>query len=242
MQNFLYAMVAVFAVSAISLVGAVFIFREKLLRKIMFALVSFAAGTMLGAAFFDLLPEASKMGADVFALALAGVLVFFVLEKFICWRHCHKGRCDVHPFTYLNLVGDGVHNFVDGVIIAASFISDASLGIVSTIAVAAHEVPQELGDFGILIYGGLSKTKALEYNFLSALTAVAGALATYFFFASPNAVAFLLPFAAGGFIYIACVDLFPKMHEEVALKVSVVQLALLLAGIGFIGAITTLLE
>lgn len=241
LQNFAYALAAVFAVSAISLAGAVFALKEKVLNKVLFALVSFSAGAMLGAAFFNLLPEASHAGVNIFAYALAGILVFFVLEKFVYWRHCHAGRCEVHPFTYLSLVGDGIHNFIDGVIIAASFISDVSLGIVSTIAVAAHEIPQELGDFGVLVYGGFTRGKALKYNLLSALTAVAGTVITYLFFTTPGSVAFFLPFAAGGFIYIASTDLFPELHKEMALDRSLVQLALLALGIAAVGAVTALL-
>jgi len=218
---------AIFLVSLISLIGIAFIaLKESWFRKILLMLIGFASGSLLGGAFFHLIPEAiekaektmmpisSTSMMNIFWAVSLGLLIFFILEKFL-WRHCHeREKCPVHPFAYLNLIGDGIHNFIDGMIIAASFMSGQSLGFVVTLAVAAHEIPQEIGDFSILIYGGFSKTKAIIYNFLTALTAIAGGLFTFFGTAILPQTMYLLAFAAGGFIYIATTDLMPELHRE----------------------------
>jgi zinc and cadmium transporter len=208
---------ATFIVSLISLIGVFFIgMKQDTLTKAIKYLVSFAVGGLLGGAFFHLLPESMETGnPSLFIYVLLGIMIFFLIENFLHWRHCHKGQCDAHTFTYLNLIGDGIHNFIDGMIIAASFVTDMRLGVITTLAVAAHEIPQEIGDFAILVYGGFSKSKALLFNFLSALTAMAGAVIAYFSF---NQIVwlkeFLIPFTAGGFLYIALVDLIPELHKE----------------------------
>ncbi len=213
----LIILLATFIVSLISLIGIFFIgMKQDTLTKAIKYLVSFAAGGLLGGAFFHLLPESMETGnPSIFVYVLSGIMIFFLIEKFLHWRHCHKGHCDAHTFTYLNLIGDGIHNFIDGMIIAASFGADMRLGVVTTLAVAAHEIPQEIGDFGILVYGGFSKAKALLFNLLSGLTAMAGAVIAYFSF---NQIVwlkeFLIPFTAGGFLYIALVDLIPELHKE----------------------------
>jgi len=168
---------------------------------------------------------------NMFIVILAGILSFFLLEKFL-WRHCHERECPVHVFAYLSLLGDGIHNFIDGIIIAASFFVTIPLGLATTIAVTVHEVPQEIGDFSILVYGGFSKVKALLYNLLSALMAVLGALLIYLFSSSllPNLTYFLV-FAAGGFIYIATADLIPEMHKEKDAWKSLAQFVFLFTGI-----------
>jgi len=229
-------LISTFIVSLISLIGILFLsLKEKLFSKILLLLVSFASGTLLGGAFLHLIPESlGTFNENVFVAILLGILVFFLLEKFL-WRHCHERECPVHPFAYLNLFGDGIHNLIDGVIIAASFLApptpNVSLGLVTTLAVISHEIPQEIGDFGILVHGGFSKTKALSYNFLSALIAVAAAVFTYFFFSYIPDMGYLLAFAAGGFIYVAASDLIPELHKETKTFVSVVQFVLLVAGI-----------
>ncbi len=236
MDILLQILVSVFIVSAVSLIGILsFMVKEHLLDRILFIMIAFAAGSLLGAAFLDLLPEALDArngGPDTFIYVLFGIVTFFILERFIFWHHCHKGQCDVHAFTYLNLIGDGIHNFLDGMIIAAGFLTDPALGTVTTLAIISHEVPQEIGDFGILIYGGLSRTRAVLYNFITALTAFVGAILTYFFSSQVlNANHFLIAFAAGGFIYIASTDLMPELQKESEFRKSLLQFVSLIAGI-----------
>jgi len=221
-------------VSFVSLVGIFFItVKEQMFKKILLLLVSFASGTLLGAAFLHLIPESvSAQSETAFVAILVGILAFFLLEKFL-WRHCHERECPIHTFAYLNLLGDSVHNFIDGVIIAVSFIASIPLGAATTLAVIAHEIPQEIGDYGILVYGGFSKAKALLYNFLTAIIAIFAATLMYFFspfFPSPS-LAYLLAFAAGGFIYIATTDLIPELHKETKASKSAAQFLLLLLGI-----------
>ena len=245
LNTLLQILIAVIAVSLVSVLGILIFFRKKTLNKILFFLVSFAAGTLLGAAFLDLLPEALEGGfkESVPVFILIGMLSFFILEKFLYWHHHHAGHEheEVHGFTYLNIVGDGIHNFIDGALIAISFMNNTALGIVTTIAIIAHEIPQEIGDFAILIYGGFSKMKALVYNFLTALTAVIGALAAYFYSSAiESSSIFITSFAVGGFIYIASTDLIPEIHKEKDLKKSLVQLVLLAFGmflIWFVGEV-----
>lgn len=217
MLTFGYIIFATIIVSLISLIGIFFIgLKANKLEKIIEHLLSFAVGGLLGGAFFHLLPEAAESKNPlIFTYMLFGIILFFVLEKILHWRHCHKGQCDAHSFTYLNLVGDGVHNFIDGMIVAAAFITDTRLGIATTLAVAAHEIPQEIGDFGVLVYGGFSRLKALAFNLLSAVTAMAGAIIAYLSFERIFWLKdMLIPFTAGGFIYIALVDLIPELHKR----------------------------
>jgi len=185
METIIQILIAVFLVSAVSLFGILIFLKRKMISRFLFFLVSFAAGTLLGVAFLDLLPEIVEEGFSeaIPVFILAGILSFFVLEKFLHWHHHHteEKKHEVHSFTYLNIIGDGIHNFLDGAVIAISFMTNTALGISTTIAIIAHEIPQEIADFSVLIYGGFSKTKALVYNFLTALTAVMGAVLTYFF-------------------------------------------------------------
>lgn len=236
-STLLQILIAVIFVSLISLVGIFLFLKEKIIKKYLFYLVSFAAGSMLGAAFLDLLPEAFESGFKeiIPVFILLGILAFFVLEKFLHWHHHHTGKKEVHVFNYLNIIGDGLHNFLDGAIIAVSFLSSTQLGIVVTIAVVAHEIPQEIGDFAILIYGGWSKLRASIINFLTALTAVLGALFAYFYSGLiENSSLYLTSFAVGGFIYIAGTDLIPEIQKEKEIKKSVLQFAMLVVGILFI--------
>ena len=230
-------------VSTISIIGILFlVLRKKLLDKILLMLVSFASGSLLGGAFLHLIPEALfPYDESIFIVILVGIMVFFLLEKSL-WQHCHEKECQIHPFAYLNLVGDGVHNFIDGVIIAASFLVSIPLGTAATMAVISHEIPQEIGDFGILVYGGISKRKALFYNFLTAITAIVGATFTYVFseFELIPDMAYLLAFAAGNFIYIATTDLIPELRKERNLTVSFAQFILLLLGITFMWVLKTI--
>lgn len=217
-MTLIWILSATVLVSLISLIGIFTLgVKTKVFDKILVLLVGFAAGGLIGGAFLHLLPEAiEECGCNVvFIYTLIGFTAFFLMERYFYWRHCHNGVCDVHTFTYLNLIGDGVHNFTDGLIIAASFTTDIKLGIVTTLAVILHEVPQEMGDFGILVYGGFSKSKALLFNFLCALTAVLGAVVGYALSGiTENFSLFLISFTAGGFIYIAASDLLPELHKQ----------------------------
>ncbi|MFH1578499.1 MAG: ZIP family metal transporter [Candidatus Omnitrophota bacterium] len=217
-MTLIWILSATFLVSLISLVG-IFTLGVKagVFDKALVLLVGFAAGGLIGGAFLHLLPEALEQGGKdvVFFYALIGFTTFFLMERYLHWRHCHRGDCDTHIFTYLNLIGDGVHNFTDGMIIAASFVTDFRLGIITTLAVIFHEVPQEMGDFGILVYGGFSKSKALFFNFICALTSVVGAIIGYVLSnITGNIALFLISFTAGGFIYIAASDLIPELHKQ----------------------------
>lgn len=233
MFDLVLIIVSVLVVSLVSFIGLLFVgMKEGVLGRLLMVLVAFASGSMIGAAFFDLIPEAVETGSNVWLYIVTGIMFFFVMEKFLYWRHCHDENCQVHSFAYLNLIGDGVHNFVDGALIAGSFLISASLGFTTTLAVVFHEIPQELGDYAVLVYGGLARKKALTYNFLSATTAFVGALAAYALSSLVQGLpALLVPFAAGGFIYVAATDLMPELHKRTQPKDSLVQLLTLLAGI-----------
>jgi len=199
----------------------------------MLLLVAFSAGTLLGAAFFDIIPEAVELIGDLaFTYVLIGILLFFIMERFIFWHHCHTHNHKIQPFTYLNLVGDGLHNFIDGAIIAAAYLTNFGVGVVATVAIALHEIPQEIGDFAILIHGGMEKKKAIMFNFLSAFMAVIGAL--LMFYAAPildNLIPILLGIAGGGFIHVAAGDLFPELKHEEDFKKLTLQTFVIILGI-----------
>jgi zinc and cadmium transporter len=232
------SLLSVILVSLISLIGAIaFSLNTKKLKKYLYALVSFSAGALLGGVFVHLLPEIAQeqgMGINNSLLILAGILIFFIMEKIIFWRHCHVISCDEHPHTLgtMNLIGDALHNFTDGIIISAAYLVKPSLGVAATIAVALHEIPQEIGDFSVLIYAGFSKRKALLFNFFSALTAMLGAILTLLIGGGHEQIInYLVPITAGGFIYIATADLIPELKKEEKLSKTFIQLASLLAGI-----------
>ncbi len=213
-------------------------------------LVSFAIGALLGASFLGLIPHAlgSEFGIDPHDIGLTlllGLLSFFVLEKLVLWRHCHHDHCDAHDPELsghshgrkkqaagaLIIIGDTIHNFVDGILIAAAFLTDTHLGIVTALAIAAHEIPQELGDFAILLHSGYSRAKALYYNVISSLGTVVGAILAYFLLSDMQ---YLLPYilvvAASSFIYIAVADLIPGLHHKVKPLETLQQISLIAAG------------
>lgn len=237
MKVWVYSLISVFLVSLFSFVGVLFIaFKEEKLKKLLLFLISFAAGGLLGGAFIHLIPEAAKQGfnLNVSLFILIGILLFFILEKFICWRHCHipTSKKHPHPIAFMNLVGDGFHNFIDGLLIASSFLVNISLGVTTSVAVILHEIPQEIGDFGVLVHGGFNKSKALLFNFISALMALAGAVTALLVGAKIAGFAqAIVPFTAGGFIYIAGADLIPELKKEINLKKSFSQLLGLVLGI-----------
>jgi len=233
-----WILASTFLVSLISLVGIFTLaIKDNLLHKILFCLIGFSAGALIGSAFLHILPECleNNKSTTVFSYLILGIIIFFIMERFLHWRHCHEeGVCKTHAFTYLTLVGDGFHNFIDGMVIAASFVVSFQLGAVTTLAIILHEIPQELSDFAILVYGGFTKKKALLFNFASALTAMVGALAGYFINDYIQGFSnFILPLTAGGFIYIATSDLIPELHKENDLKRSMAAFSAFLLGIVF---------
>jgi zinc and cadmium transporter len=234
MSILLWILLSTFIVSIISFIGIFTLsLKEKWMESLLVIFVALSAGVMMGSAFLNLIPEAIEANeSGTFLMVLAGFSVFFLIERLLHWRHCHKRKCPVHTFAYMNLVGDGVHNFIDGLIIAAGFITDFSLGLITTFAVALHEIPQEISDFGVLVYGGFSKTRALMVNFLSALMAMAGGIIGFLFFSYVHmSVSFLLPFAAGGFIYIAASDLIPEISKYKHIRNSFIYFGVFLLGI-----------
>ena len=217
MSTLYQIIIASFITSLISFIGIIII-NQKIRHKILDYLFSFAAGVMLSTAFLDLLPEAQQQAGEnsIFIFALVGIIIFFLMERVIILFHHHDDHKPViKPTVTLVMIGDSFHNFFDGLAIAAAFLINPSLGITITIAIIAHEIPHEIADFSIFIHGGLTKTKALFYNFLSALTAVLGGLLGYFFLSFFEKINYItVAMTAGVFIYIACTDLIPEVHKE----------------------------
>ncbi|MGB5718496.1 MAG: ZIP family metal transporter [Gammaproteobacteria bacterium] len=222
------------------------VLREPMRTHILPHLVSFATGALLGAAFLGLLPHAlaSVNSSDTHVIPMAvllGLLGFFILEKLVLWRHCHADHCEVHAPDQQSrdhstgamiLIGDSLHNFLDGILIAAAFLTDIHLGIVTSVAVAAHEIPQEVGDFAVLLHSGFSRGRAFLYNVLTSLTTVIGGLLAYFALQPMQAaLPYMLAIAASSFIYIAVADLIPTLHQRVEGKAALQQVVLIAAGI-----------
>ncbi len=238
----LYTIASVLAISLVAFTGLLFLsLKKKTLQSLLLELVAFSVGGLLGGVFFHLLPETvEELGFTpmVALILLSGFLFTFLTEKFIHWHHCHGQHCEHHlhevkPFAVINLLGDGIHNFIDGAVIAAAYLVSTPVGFATTIAVLLHEIPQEVGDFAVLIHGGFSRVKALLWNFLSALTALLGALLTLLISdAVQGIIPYLLPFAAGTFLYLAGTDLIPELHKETRVARNVAQLVAILAGIG----------
>lgn len=234
-----YSLASVILVSLLSFVGIfTFSIKEERLKKFLIYMVSFAAGALFGDAFIHLLPEVFEktgFGLNISLYVLSGIAFSFVVEKIIHWRHCHipnmKGH--IHPFAMMNLFGDSVHNFIDGMIIGASYLASTQIGMATTLAVVLHEIPQEIGDFGVLLHGGFSRAKALFFNFMTALTGILGAAVSLLISSyAENLNVFLIPFAAGSFIYIAGSDLIPEMHKEVKASKSLLQFFMIALGVG----------
>ena len=234
-----YAFASVALISLISFVGAVtLVLNRGLLQKGLFVLVSLAVGALLGDVFVHILPESYEAIGDPTLVSLgiiAGIIVFFILEKALHWHHHHSSAHAEefpHPVGRMLLVSDGVHNFIDGLIIAASYMVSVEVGIATTIAVILHEIPQEIGHFGVLLHAGYSKAKALWFNFLSALTAILGAVTAFLLGSLAEGFAlWLLPVAAGGFIYVALSDLIPELHKDKRLGHGIIQVAAIVAGV-----------
>jgi zinc and cadmium transporter len=235
MSTFAWIVTSGLAMSAIALVGSVtLVLSESTLQRIILPLVAFAAGSLIGSAFFHMIPAGlAEYGnnTNFFLWLVAGFSTFFALEQLLHWHHCHRADASCkQPLTYLILIGDGLHNFIGGLAIAGIFLVDIRLGIMAWLAAAAHEIPQELGDFGVLIHGGWSKRKALLFNVASALTFLLGGLLAYAVSFNIN-VAFLIPFAAGNFIYIGASDLVPEVNKHVNTRVNLIHFITFLSGI-----------
>ncbi|MGD2142214.1 MAG: ZIP family metal transporter [Candidatus Bathyarchaeota archaeon] len=240
-------LLATLVVSFFSLVGILSLsLRDDSLHKILFFLIAFSAGTILGAALFDLLPEAIEHveGSVVFLYIASGFVAFYFLERFIYWYHGHGHQSDIREhqeekatkgFAYLNVLGDAIHNFIDGMIIAASFTTTFSVGLATTIAVIFHELPQEMGDYGVLVYAGFERPKALVLNFAAALSVVAGGIFTIFFLDTVETLSgLLISFSAGAFLYLAASELIPELQREENFWRSLIQFAIFLLGIAMI--------
>lgn len=224
-----------------AIIGAALLlaFPDTLRQKLLPCLLSYATGTLLGAAFLGMLPKGLELAPPlaITGTVLAGLIVFFILEKLVIWRHCHDETCEEHSHQggVLILVGDAFHNFVDGVVIAAAFLTSVPLGIATALAVIAHEIPQELGDFAILLHSGLSKSRAFAYNLLSSLATLPGAIIGWFWLAEVRqAIPYVLAISAASFIYIAVADLVPSLHRRTGAMALVSQTLLILAGIATI--------
>ncbi|MEK9181557.1 MAG: ZIP family metal transporter [Patescibacteria group bacterium] len=247
MTTYLYSFTSVFAVSLISFIGVFALsLREEILRKYIFLFISVAVGALLGDALIHLIPEAFEISKNITltsVLVIAGILFFFTLEKFLHWHHHGEDKEDshIHPVGQLVLFSDGIHNFMDGIIIATSFIVSVPVGLATTLAVILHEIPQEVGDFAVLLHSGYTKQRALWLNFLSALAAVLGAVVVFVLGEKTElSSVYFLPMAAGGFIYIAVADLIPELQKTKEIKYSILQILAVIAGVLAMVALTFL--
>lgn len=219
MDTVVYVLLATSTMSLLSISGGILLFlKTNLFERLLKPLVAFSAGTLLGAAFLHLIPEALSGAPSpivVFIWLLAGYLLFLIMEQVFNYQHHHTSRdrsAGKRPVTYLLIFADSIHNFVDGMAIAGSFLISPQAGLITAVAAAAHEIPQELGDFSVLVYGGWERRKALLFNFISSLTVVAGGLVVLLLAQTIN-TSILLPFAAGNFLYIAASDLIPEIQR-----------------------------
>lgn len=234
---YVYAFISVIIVSLVSFVGIFMLFlREEKLRKYIFIFISLAVGALLGDAFIHLIPESFEKSKDTTLpsiLIISGILVFFVLEKLLHWHHHgeDKEKSHVHPVGRLVLFSDGIHNFIDGMIIGASFLISVPVGLATTLAVILHEIPQEIGDFAVLLHAGYTKARALWLNFLSALLAIAGVLTIFVLGEKQSLTLWVLPIAAGGFIYIAVADLIPELQKTKKIKHTILQIVAVITGV-----------
>ena len=242
-----YAILSVIVVSLISVLAAIpFMIKKKVSTSVLLVLLSLSVGTLFGGAFIHFLPEAASHGysLELSLFVLLGILVFFVLEKLVHWRHkCNNegvGHSHAYHLAPINLIGDGIHNFIDGLVIAGSYLVSVPLGLAATISIIFHEVPQEIADFGVLLYAGLSKKKAVFYNLLSALIAIIGAVIGLVLGGAIEGFNhFLIPFAAGNFIYIAGSNLMPELHKECRIKDIILHVVAIVVGIGIMAALAS---
>ncbi len=238
----LYSLISVIGVSALSLLGILFfLFEERFIRKILLYVVSFSTGALLGDVFIHILPDMAE-DADFFSrgmlVILLGILFCFAMEKLVLWRHCHalpgEDEEHHHPMGIMSFVGESLHNLIDGMVIAASFLASPSIGIATTLAVIFHEIPHEIGNFAILLHSGYGKRKALLLNMLSASAAILGAVLVLLSSTSLSSfTVYMLPFAAGNLLYIAGSDLIPELHKHTRPHQGWLQLIAIICGMGF---------
>ncbi|MFH1211552.1 MAG: ZIP family metal transporter [Candidatus Woesearchaeota archaeon] len=248
-MNAFYAVISVIIVSLISVAFAVpFFLKKKISSKTLLFLLSISVGVLLATVFMDFLPEA--LSHDEYNLSLsfyllAGFLLMFILEKFVHFHHSKKcehkdcGHGHAYNLAPVNLIGDSMHNFIDGLVIAGSYAVDITIGIAATVSIIFHEIPQEIADFGVLLYSGMSRKKALLFNFVSAVTAIAGTATGIFLVGKLHGFTeFIIPFAAGNFIYIAASNLVPQLHRECSLKDTILHVLAIILGIAVIALVT----
>ena len=243
-QIWIYSLVSVLIVSFASVFGVLtIVFKQYFLKGFLLFMVSFAAGTLLGDVFLHLLPELlseCRFSLSVGLNIILGILIFFVLEKVVHWRHCHMAETKehTHPLAMMNLVGDALHNFIDGALIAGSYLLSIQVGIATTIAVLFHEIPQEMGDFSILLHSGMKVKKALILNFMSALSALLGVFLVLVTGIDAQTTAqMIIPITIGGFLYIANADLIPELHKDVKVTNSIIQLISIILGVAVMGGL-----
>ncbi len=239
---FLSILIASILESIVSfLAGVAVILNERRVMRVVHWVISFAVGVMLGTVFFDILPETFELLEPKVALpwVLGGFLAFFALEKLLFWYHCHDDVCETHASAYLVLIGDAIHNFIDGVFIAFAFSAGFSTGVLASIAVILHEIPQEASDFAVMLHGGFSKKKALFWNTVVSITTVVGAIVGYYLTVSVGYIGMLLALVAGNFLYVAAADLIPELHHKHGSRSSIMQIILILAGVLLVATIGT---
>ncbi len=226
------------SIGAIITASAFLLFKEKIQEILIPCLIAYAAGTLLAGGLLGLLPNALKQAPSqqVFITLLLGIIFFFILEKLVIWRHCHDPKCEIHKATGpMILIGDAFHNLVDGIVIAAAFITSIPLGIASGLSIIAHEIPQEVGDFGILLHSGYSKKKALILNILSAITTLPGAVIAYIALDLIHSyVPYVMAISAASFLYISLADISPELHRQVGISYTIRQFLLIMAGVATI--------
>lgn len=232
-MEFIYSIVSVFIVSVIAFLAVYILAFKDYFKNVLIYFVSFAAGALFGDVFFHLLPEYVRENSFTSVSAsilLIGIIVSFITETILHWRHCHNPTHN-HTLAHMNLFGDAIHNFIDGIIIGAAFLVNIPAGIATTFAVTLHEIPQEMGDAAVLLHSGFNKSKALLFNFYVALTALLG-VAVVFFLGSfiHHIEKFILPFAMGNFLYIAGSDLIPELHKDITTKKAIIQVFMLIFG------------
>lgn len=236
--NYIYSFIGVLIVSCVSFIGVFALsLKAEMLKKYIFIFISLAVGSLLGDAFIHLIPEALENSFNVNTasiLIILGIILFFIVEKFLHWHHHGEDEREPHiyPLGKLILFSDGIHNVIDGIAIGASFMVSIPIGIATTIAVILHEIPQEIGDFSVLLHAGYEKKRALWLNFLSAICAFLGLVIAFILgTAGEGFIAWILPITAGGFIYIAVADLIPELHKTKELRYSISQIIALIVGV-----------